>query len=175
MTGINDPLSTGDPAVATVPTTNGSLPGPFAGQAMNCRSCHFVTEFQDVAGAGNRSYSDFTTRSPIPRPMQGFDHTPRNSSQMVESFAPASGHLSAFRWRVPTATGSVMATITARNFGWLPNGYQQAVAHIARIIREDNGSDQLAADRTMGFPTALCSGRTRDPFRPLLPASDGSM
>ncbi len=41
--------------------------------------------------------------------------------------------------------------MTARNFGWLPGEYQQAVAHIARVIREDNGSDQLAADRTNGL------------------------
>ena len=29
MTGVNNPLPVGDPAVATVPTTDGSLPGPF--------------------------------------------------------------------------------------------------------------------------------------------------
>jgi hypothetical protein len=34
MTGVNDQLAVGDPAVATVPTTDGSLPGPLAGQAM---------------------------------------------------------------------------------------------------------------------------------------------
>jgi len=56
MTGINDPLAVGDPVLNQVDTTNGSLPGPFAGQAMNCRSCHFVTEFQGVTGGGNRTY-----------------------------------------------------------------------------------------------------------------------
>jgi hypothetical protein len=52
MTGVNTPLTTGDPAVNEVETTTGTLPGPFAGQAINCRSCHFVTEFQGVNGAG---------------------------------------------------------------------------------------------------------------------------
>ena len=152
MTGVNDPLATGDPAVATVPTTDGSLPGPFAGQAINCRSCHFVTEFQGVAGAGNRTYSDFTTRSPIPRLMGGFDHTPRNSSQMVDSFTARSGPLFLHRdGEFISGIDLVKATMTERNFGWLPTQYQQAVAHIARVIREDNGSDQLAADRTNGL------------------------
>src|SRR5271165_7084081 len=66
MVGVNDPLPGGDPIVQQVQTPNDPLPGPFAGQSINCRSCHIVTEFQGVAGAGNRTYSDFTTRSPIP-------------------------------------------------------------------------------------------------------------
>src|SRR5579862_5270321 len=78
MTGVNQPLASGDPAVDVVYTENGTLPGPFAGQSINCRSCHFVTEFQGVAGAGNRTYSDFTNRSPMPRPIGGFTETPRN-------------------------------------------------------------------------------------------------
>lgn len=155
MTGVNDPLPQGDPVVATVPTTNGSLPGPFAGQSMNCRSCHFVTEFEGVAGAGNRTYSDFTTRSPIPRPQSGFDHTPRNSSQMVDSFTTRSGPIFLHHdGEFVSGLDLVKATMTARNFGWLPTEYQQAVAHIARVIREDNGSDQLAADRTNGLSYA---------------------
>src|ERR1700734_3489938 len=71
MTGVNTPLAVGDPVVQQVYTTSGTLPGPFAGQSMNCRSCHFVTEFEGVPGAGNRTYSDFTTRSPIPRVING--------------------------------------------------------------------------------------------------------
>ena len=46
MTGVNDPLVAGDPVVAQVLTTSGTLPGPFAGESINCRSCHFVVEFQ---------------------------------------------------------------------------------------------------------------------------------
>ncbi len=67
MTDVNSPLAVGDPVVAQTQTINGPLPGPFAGQSINCRSCHFVVEFQGVKGAGNRTYADFTTRSPIPR------------------------------------------------------------------------------------------------------------
>lgn len=63
MTGVNSPLLAGDPVVTQTQTLNGPLPGPFAGQAINCRTCHFVTEFEGVPNAGNRTYSDFTTRS----------------------------------------------------------------------------------------------------------------
>ena len=91
MTTTNQPLAVGDPVVAQVQTMNGPLPGPFAGQSINCRSCHFVTEFTGVAGAGNRTYSDFTTRSPMPRMIGGIDHTPRNAMQMVGSLQPHSG------------------------------------------------------------------------------------
>ncbi len=175
MTGVNDPLPSGDPVVAQVETPSGPLPGPFAGQAINCRSCHFVTEFQDVTGAGNRTYADFTTRSPIPR-MQpnGFDHTPRNSMQMVDSFTTRSGPLFLhFDGEFATGEDLVVGTLTGRNFGWLPSQYNQAVAHLARVVREDNGSSQLAADRLNGLSYAVIFKGTDPRITPdlLLPAS----
>lgn len=152
MTGANDPLPSGDPVVETVETTTGTLPGPFAGQAINCRSCHFVTEFQGVTGAGNRTYADFTTRSPIPLTMNGFTHTPRNAMQMVDSFTTRSTPLFLhFDGEFASAEDLVEGTMTGRNFGWAPTQYTQALAHIAKVIREDDGSDQLAADRTDGL------------------------
>ncbi len=123
-----------------VPTTNGSLPGPFAGQAMNCRSCHFVTEFQGVAGAGNRSYSDFTSRSPIPAGDAGLrPHAAQlqpDGGLVHRAIRPA---ISPPDGEFTSGMDLVKGTMTARNFGWLPSEYQQAVAHIARVIREDNG------------------------------------
>ncbi len=157
MTGVNNPLPSGDPVVAQVQTPNGPLPGPFAGQAINCRSCHFVTEFEGVTGAGNRTYSDFTTRSPIPRTQpNGFDHTPRNSMQMVDSFTARSGQLFLhFDGEFSTGEDLVIGTMTGRNFGWLPSQYNDAIAHIAQVIREDDGSGQLAADRLDGLPYSV--------------------
>lgn len=152
MTGVNDSLPAGDPVVQTVETAEGTLPGPFAGQSINCRSCHFVTEFQDVAKAGNRTYADFTARSPIPRAMSGFDHTPRNAMQMVGSLQPHSGPaLLHFDGEFATPEALVEGTLTGRNFGWTPAQTAEAIAHIARVIREDDGSSQLAADRTNGL------------------------
>ncbi|MDR3740585.1 MAG: hypothetical protein P4L40_16340 [Terracidiphilus sp.] len=154
MTGVNDPLSAGDPVVATVEDGDTTLPGPFAGQAMNCRSCHFVTEFQGVTNAGNRTYADFTTHSPIPRVMIGFDHTPRNAMQMVGSLQ-SGAQLLHFDGEFATPEALVEGTLTGRNLGWAPTQYAQAIAHIARVIREDDGSSQLASDRTNSLSYAV--------------------
>ncbi len=146
---MNQPLAVGDPVVQQVSTSNGVLPGPFAGQSINCRSCHFVTEFQGVGGAGNRTYSDFTSHSPIPLPMNGFSETPRNSMHMVGSLQPHPGPTFLhFDGEFATPEDLVKATLTGRNFGWAPNQYQQALAQVALVIRQDDGSDQLAKDRT---------------------------
>ena len=37
---VNAVLAVGDPTVATIRTRDGEIPGPFAGQSMNCRACH---------------------------------------------------------------------------------------------------------------------------------------
>ena len=175
MTGVNAPLPIGDPVVNQVQTLNGPLPGPFAGQAINCRSCHFVTEFEGVPNAGNRTYSDFTTHSPIPRTQaNGFDHTPRNSMQMVDSFTSRSGPLFLhFDGEFASAEDLVVGTMTGRNFGWYPSQYNQAIAHIAQVIREDDGSSQLAADRLNSLSYAVLFKGTdpRIPASLLLPAS----
>ena len=152
MTDVNAPLAVGDPVVAQTQTLNGPLPGPFAGQAINCRSCHFVVEFQGVTGAGNRTYADFTTRSPIPRPMNGFTFTPRNSMQMVGSLQPHSGpQFLHFDGEFADPADLVKKTITGRNFGWGPTEYQAAIAHIADVIRNDNGKNDPANEFGCGF------------------------
>jgi cytochrome c peroxidase len=147
MVGVNTPMAVGDPVVATTQTANGPLPGPFSGQSINCRSCHFVVEFQGVAGAGNRTYADFTTRSPIPRVMNGFTNTPRNAQQMVNSMQNHAGPLFLhYDGEFTDAADLVKTTITGRNFGWGPDEFPQAVAHIARVIREDNGMNLPASE-----------------------------
>lgn len=175
MTGVNQPLTVGDPVVEQVQTTGGALTGPFAGQSINCRSCHFVTEFQGIPGAGNRTYSDFTTRSPIPRPINGFTTTPRNAMHMVGSLQPHPGPTFLhFDGQFVSPEELVKATLTGIEFGWAPNQYQQAVAHIALIIRQDDGSSQLAIDRTNGLSYGKLFLGT-DPVIPpdlLIPADD---
>ncbi len=176
MTGVNAPLASGDPVVAQVQTMNGPLPGPFAGQAINCRSCHFVTEFTGVNGAGNRTYADFTTRSPIPRVQpNGFDHTPRNAMQIVGAFTPRSGPVFLhFDGEFASGEDLVIGTLTGPEFGWLPSQYNQAIAHIAQVIREDDGSSQLAAARLNGLSYAVLFKGTdpRIPGNLLLPPSE---
>lgn len=174
MTGVNNPLPAGDPVVATVETTSATLPGPFAGQSINCRSCHFVTEFEGATGGGNRTYADFTTHSPIPSTMNGFTHTPRNAMQMVDSFTARSTPLFLhFDGEFASAEDLVEGTMTGRNFGWAPTQYAQALAHIAKVVREDDGSSQLAADRTNGlsYSSLFAGGDPSIPSSLLLPSS----
>ncbi len=147
-TGINTPLAVGDPAVSQVQNVyTGPMPGPFAGTSINCRSCHFVVEFQGVTGAGNRTYADFTSRSPLPLPMNGFTNTPRNSMQMVNSLKPHSGPTFLhFDGQFADPTDLVQATLTGRNFGWAADQAQQAISHIAAVIRQDDGNNIPAAE-----------------------------
>jgi hypothetical protein len=153
MTDVNAPLATGDPVVSQVQNVYADpLPGPFAGESINCRSCHFVTEFEGVPNAGNRTYADFTTRSPLPRPINGFATTPRNAMQMVGSLQPHGGPTFLhFDGEFSDPVDLVATTLTGRNFGWAPDQYPQAVAHIAEIIRGDNGDNTPAATYGCGL------------------------
>jgi hypothetical protein len=175
MSGVNQPLGSGDPVVATVNTPSGPLPGPFAGQSINCRSCHFVTEFTGVAGVGNRTYADFTTRSPIPLAINGFTETPRNAMHMVGSLQPHPGPaLLHFDGEFGSPEDLVKATLTGRNFGWAPDQYQEALAQIGLIVRLDDGSSRLAKERTNGISyAALFLGQDpRITSDLLIPAAD---
>ncbi|HUL33152.1 MAG TPA: hypothetical protein VL128_04665 [Candidatus Eisenbacteria bacterium] len=155
MTGVNNPLPAGDSVVATVTSPVGVLPGPFAGQSINCRSCHFVTEFMDVQGVRNRTYADFTEHSPMPRQLGPFNHTPRNAMQMVGSMQPHNGpQFLHFDGEFKSPEDLVKSTITGRNFGWAPDQYARALAHIAQVIREDDGNNFPSATYTHGFSYA---------------------
>jgi len=171
---VNAPLAVGDPVVAQVQNAyTGPMPGPFAGESINCRSCHFVVEFEGVPGAGNRTYADFTTRSPLPLSMNGFTTTPRNAMQMVGSLQPHSGPMFLhFDGQFTDPADLVKETLTGRNFGWGPTQYQQAIAHIADVIRNDNGNNKPAAEYGCNLPysTIFLGTDASIPATCLLPA-----
>ncbi|HYB54003.1 MAG TPA: hypothetical protein VEG84_09065, partial [Thermoanaerobaculia bacterium] len=142
MTGINSPLAHGDPVLEALQTSNGPLPGPFAGKSMNCRNCHLV---DDTAGAQTRTYDDYSRQSLVPIREDGQVHTPRNSPTLVNVLLPRSvPFFLHFDGQFTTPEDLVVATMTGRNFGWLPLEESQAIAHIARVIREDDGTGDLA-------------------------------
>jgi cytochrome c peroxidase len=144
----NAALSAGDPVMDTTQTTGEPLPGPFAGQSMNCRGCHFVDEHlgrEGLAGSGIRAYADFARRSPVPQREDGKTTTPRNSPSLVNaSLARRDGVLFHLDGEFATMKDLVKATFTGRNFGWLPGEEAQAIAHIVHIIRDDDGAGALA-------------------------------
>ena len=150
---INNP-NAGDPVVNLSETTGPGvgLSGPFAGLSMNCRACHLVDEQKDTLGGGMRTYADFAPRSPIPARTDGKTHAPRNSPALVNSaLARPGGALFHFDSEFNSMEDLVAATFIGRNFGWLPGERAQAIAHIASVVRGDNGSDQLAQDSSEGL------------------------
>ena len=148
MVDVNTPLAVGDPVVSQVLNVySGPMPGAFAGQSINCRTCHFVVEYQGVPAAGNRTYADFASHSPIPLAMNGFTSTPRNAMQMVGSLQPHAGPTFLhFDGEFTDPADLVESTLTGRNFGWGPTQRLQAIAHIANVIRNDNGNNTPAAE-----------------------------
>jgi cytochrome c peroxidase len=134
----------GDPVTDVTATLGEPLAGPFRGSSINCRACHLVDEQRGVPGGGVRTYADFARRSPIPARQDGRLVTPRNSPPLVNASLPHDDFLLHFDGEFPSAAALVRGTFTGRNFGWLPLEAAQAVAHIARVIREDDGHGALA-------------------------------
>lgn len=174
--GANSRLAIGDPVMDAVIAADGlNRPGPFKGQSMNCRQCHLVDDAIGADKVGMRSYADFAARSPVPSRADRGDTmtlTPRNSPVLVNASLPRSGPvLLHFDGEFTSLEQLVTATMTGRNYGWMPDEEAQAVAHIARIIRDDNGSDALGIDGGGSYRRVLLG---TDPGLPLalrLPAS----
>jgi len=144
---VND-ASVGDPVMGTVETTTPGAPitpGPFKGMSMNCRQCHLVDDVLTTPGGGMRTYADFARRSPIPDRGDGLTHTPRNSPPLVNATLDRpDGILLHFDTEFNSIEDLIVATFTGRNFGWLPGEQAQAIAHIARVVREDDGTGVIA-------------------------------
>jgi len=142
---INNPTA-GDAVINTVETMGAPIdPGPFKGLSMNCRACHMVDDVLTAPGGGMRTYADFARRSPIPARADGKTHAPRNSPPLVNSTLDRPGGvLFHFDAEFNSMEDLIAATFTGRNFGWLPGERAQAIAHVARVVRGDDGSDDLA-------------------------------
>ncbi len=138
----NFTLTNGDPVMNTTASIYGPLPGPFAGQSMNCRVCHLVEEHENI---GNRTYCDFASRSPIPNIGDGRMTTTRNALPLVDALLPRATPMFLHNdGQFATPQELIIATLTGRNYGWSPTEYATAISHIAQIIRNDNGSGSLA-------------------------------
>jgi hypothetical protein len=152
----NARLESGDPIVDVTETLDTPLPGPFAGQSINCRACHLVDEQGGVPDGGNRTYAHFTRRSPVPARNDANIHTPRNSLPLVNVFrVKRSELLLHFDSEFATVQDLVKSTLTGRNFGWIPQEQRQALAHIAHITRHDDGSGELAQQFAGAYAVVL--------------------
>lgn len=142
---VNLPLPAGDPVMALTEAVGQEFPGPFAGMSMNCVACHMVDQQLNTPSAGMRAYADFARRSPIPEREDGKKTAPRNSPSLVNSSLMRAGDFFLhFDGEFASMEDLVRGTYTGRNFGWLPTERAQAIAHIARVVREDDGQDPIA-------------------------------
>ena len=135
-----------DPVMDETVTTTAPLPGPFAGQSMNCRSCHLVDEHTGVAGGGNRTYADFARRSPLPERLDGQPVTVRNAQPLVNASLRRRAFVLHFDGEFASVEDLVVETLLGRNLGWLPAERKTALAHVARVIRKDDGTGDLARE-----------------------------
>jgi mono/diheme cytochrome c family protein len=138
----------GDPVVDALATSGAPIePGPFKGLSMNCRACHLVDDVVDAPGGGMRSYADFARRSPLQARADGKTITVRNSPPLVNAALDRPGGVF-FHFDVEfNSMEEVVAdTFTGRMLGWLPGEKTQAIAHIARVVRSDDGKGDLAKE-----------------------------
>ncbi len=155
---VNTPLKPGDPTVSVEQNAAGKpLPDPFRNQSMNCRNCHLGNDLLGTSKLEGRTYCDFARRSPIPVRSDGLVTTPRNAQLLVSDTIPrAVPTLFHFDGEFASIEDLTLATLTGRNFGWLPSEFAQAEAHIINVIKNDNGKNALARRYGCGgFPYSV--------------------
>ena len=144
---VNRPLAQGDPLVAQVRNPRAAVPypSPFAGKSINCRSCHFVDEFSTFIAGMNRTYADFLPRTPIPERGDGQTVTTETHETwwMISFLSTLAILLHGDGEFADCRLLWSRARLTGRDFGWLPDEQGKAVHHIAKVIREDDGQDEL--------------------------------
>jgi cytochrome c peroxidase len=161
-----------DPVLEYTLTMDQPLRGPFAGKTMNCRSCHMVDEHKDDVVNGMRTYADFTHNSPIPDRADGQHFTPRNSMALVNiAVAHEPDSVFHFDGEFNSMEDLVLATLTGRNYGWVPQEHAQAIKHIAKVIREDDGKGELAKEFGGRYQTVLTGTDKHIPAEFRLPAA----
>lgn len=162
---VNASLESGDPILSNTLTTGTPLPGAFAGQSSNCASCHLVDQQLEQEGGGMRTYADFARRPPLPTREDGRIFAVRNSQSLVGISRPQteSGFFH-FDGEFATLETLVDDTLTGRMLGWLPGERDLAIAHIARVIRQDNGSGELAEEMGGAYSTILAGRASSKAF-----------
>ncbi len=150
--GINEPLGEGDPKLEKTSRFFGLPPyqipfaeGPFKGASYNCRACHLVDEHVGQKELGMRAYADFASRSPLPERGDGQSETVRNSPVLVGALQRGHFVLHA-DGEFASAQDLIVATLTGRNLGWRPREGGLAARHACDVIRQDDGTGELAQE-----------------------------
>lgn len=156
---VNASLTRGDRVVEKVLRPGQpALPGPFRGQSISCRHCHLGDDFIRFEPLAQRTYCDFTARSAIPQRNDGLTHTVRNTPIMIDLGLQAGvPRLFHYDGQFASVEDLVIATLTGRNMGWQFDEHALATAHIARVIREDAGTNprHVRDRRGRGIPYSV--------------------
>ncbi|HUP58448.1 MAG TPA: hypothetical protein VM598_13400 [Bdellovibrionota bacterium] len=137
----------GDPVLERLPHAGGTRSNPFAGQTMACASCHMVDDATRVMreGGGSRAYADFAPRTLIPVRSDGSLVTTRNTPTLVGMAETRSvPELFHFDGEFATLEDLIIGGWTGRNFGWAPAEQATAKAHLAEVLRQDDGRGAIA-------------------------------
>ncbi|HEY2387792.1 MAG TPA: hypothetical protein VGK30_12585 [Candidatus Binatia bacterium] len=173
---VNAAVTEGDPAIGELPFRPGrALTSPFRGQSISCRTCHLGDDLVTEEPQAGRTYCDFSARSPVTRRDDGMTTTPRNSPLMVNIDQPREvPMLLHFDGEFASLEDLVIDTLTGRNLGWLPEETAIAKAHVAKVIREDTGTNPRLVTYPGGgggipYPVILLGTDTRIPTALQLP------
>jgi cytochrome c peroxidase len=144
---LNAPLVAGDPELDMLNVEGGQVVSPFTGDTFSCGACHMVDQALDLPGAGMRTYDDFSIKTPVTQRNDGLPHTVRNSPPLVNASIARSGPtVFHFDGEFATLEDLVVETLLGRNYGWLPTERATALAHVAAVIRQDDGLGALASE-----------------------------
>jgi cytochrome c peroxidase len=155
----------GEPVLSTLPRSSARLASPFAGQTMSCVACHMVEDAKGITGAGSRVYADFNSRTLIPVRGDGSLVTTRNTPGLVGTAEARSvPEVFHFDGEFATLEDLVIGGWTGRNFGWAPSEGATARAHVAEVLRNDNGKN-ATAKKYDGMPYAVLL-KGEDPLIP---------
>lgn len=163
----NKPMLQGDPVLNKTVRFFGLPPyqipftdSPYAGQSINCRTCHMVDEHLEQSELGMRAYSDFAARSPVPAREDNQTTVVRNSPNLVHASIARDNFILHVDGEFASLNQLIIDTLAGRNFGWIPGEKQLAINHVCRIIKEDNGKDELAKEFGGLSYTEMFSGTT---------------
>ena len=147
----NDVVDKGDPRLDKTYRFFGLPPyqipfatSPFKGSSFSCRTCHMVDEHLNQKELGMRTYSDFASRSPLSARGDMQTVTVRNSPVLVSIAVEKDNLLFHSDGEFASLQELIIATLTQRNFGWLPSEKNLATEHICNVIKYDDGTGKLA-------------------------------
>lgn len=142
---VNSKLVRGSRDLEEIDIFGQTFPSPFAGSAKSCSSCHMVD--QALEDHGMRAYNEFSALSKIPLRVDNMTHSLRNTPMLVGIGSELNQNRTS-HWDGEFADHSetVLGNFTGRNMGWLAHEKDIALKNIVKVIREDDGSGDLAQE-----------------------------